>query len=140
MAVRLSSRRSACTLGDDLRSLLDAENVRVDDEVVVRREVGLDAVETSQVVASGGIGVLDRLPGGLGIEPLGFRQPPHPSLGRCGQENAEYVGPAGERKRRSMGDDDDVATVRSLLDRVPNQVSNRFRRDFLVRMDMAAMP
>ena len=55
---------------DHARSLLDPENVRVEHEIVVRRRFLIDAVETLQVVAARGIGVLDLASRLVGVDPL----------------------------------------------------------------------
>ena len=55
---------------DHARSLLDPEDVRVEHEIVVRRRFLIDAVETLQVVAAPGIGVLDLASRLVGVDPL----------------------------------------------------------------------
>ena len=99
----------------NLYSLLDAENVPLDDEVVVRSS-SLSRRRRSWPADSRfgrHLASLDRLSGVLGIEPLGFRQPPRACLGRRGQE---YTG-ARWGLRDSVNDapweDDDDVAIRS---------------------------
>jgi hypothetical protein len=63
---------SACGLRDKVASLLHAQCVRIHDEVVVRRQLGLDAVETAEVIRPCRVGVLDRLPSFLEIDRARF--------------------------------------------------------------------
>jgi len=61
---------SICCVRDHARSLFDPEDVRVEHEIVVRRRFPIDAVETLQVVAAPGIGLLDLASRLVGVDPL----------------------------------------------------------------------
>jgi hypothetical protein len=80
---------------NDVGGLFGRENVGVDDNVVVRRQLFLNLVEAFQVVASPRIRVLDGTSGLLLIEPLDAAEALCPSARGGRDEDAEDFWPRG---------------------------------------------